>query len=290
MTRTNWKSEFQELLDSPALTPKNRSVIEDMYRVYTRTGAMSAGRKQYFFIIRAKTEKAASMDDKKTNTLIARLEAIDQRVFDRTCWDAGFITQVTRLVRDGYFLSERQMEIVGDIESRHDPRAMNKWMQEYFQTFHKSAVVLAGYYESTAYYASFVSRMRRLQKAIAANAPEADLKANVPSRDFISKLMTNKFAKKVLKAHYSVPKYANGSWVSVRSTASWTAKRMLVRGGIVIDSQQQIVSAAAGAKRYRVLPIGSTETLMIEERYLKKHVKPKKKKTTSEEKREEISF
>ena len=48
------------------------------------------------------------------------------------------------------------------------------------------------------------------------------------------------------------------------------------RGGIIIDVDDKIHSAAKGAKRYLVLPFGSTETYWVEERFLKKKAKVKK--------------
>ena len=50
-----------------------------------------------------------------------------------------------------------------------------------------------------------------------------------------------------------------------------------VRGGIIIDVDDKIHSAAKGAKRYLVLPFGSAETYWVEERFLKKKPKVKKK-------------
>ncbi len=48
------------------------------------------------------------------------------------------------------------------------------------------------------------------------------------------------------------------------------------RGGIIIDIDDKICSAAKGSKRYIVLPFGSIKTYFVEERFLK--IKPKVKK------------
>ena len=41
------------------------------------------------------------------------------------------------------------------------------------------------------------------------------------------------------------------------------------RGAFIIESTELIVSAAAGAKTYKILPIGATMPFIVEERYIK---------------------
>ena len=69
------------------------------------------------------------------------------------------------------------------------------------------------------------------------------------------------------------PKYALGSAVMVRARAV-TAR--LPHGGIVISTTEPIVSAAKGAKRYKILPFGKAEAVLCEERDLKVLRMPKK--------------
>jgi hypothetical protein len=90
------------------------------------------------------------------------------------------------------------------------------------------------------------------------------------------KLHTNKFAQKVLTAWHAQPKYATGTMVSCRASANWSAKQALAKGGIIIASNLPIVSAANGAKRYKVLPVGAAAPVEIEERHIKKFKAPKK--------------
>ena len=71
--------------------------------------------------------------------------------------------------------------------------------------------------------------------------------------------------------------------ISARSGAAWMVHKALKKGGIVIDSKQPVISAANCAKRYQVLPIGSTNMIITEERYLKKFKKAKAKPATEEE-------
>jgi hypothetical protein len=66
----------------------------------------------------------------------------------------------------------------------------------------------------------------------------------------------------------------SGGWGVVNNDEKLNFK---ARGGIIIGIDDKIVSAAKGSKRYIVLPFRSIKTYMVEERYLKKKPKVKKK-------------
>ena len=169
------------------------------------------------------------------------------------------------------------------VKTNFSPAALIKeqeWKSEYFEKHHETANILARYYAQTHYYRNFVNQNSDLNKTID-NIEER--KNYIPSKRLFNKLVNNKFAKKVLVAHYSEPKYPASSMVSARSNASWVVRIALEKGGIVIDSKQPVISAANGAKRYQVLPIGSSNMIIVEERYLKKFKKAKAKPATEEE-------
>ncbi len=55
----------------------------------------------------------------------------------------------------------------------------------------------------------------------------------------------------------------------------WTRQNLLIenfkkRGGFVLEICDEIHSAAKGAKRYKLLPVGETNPVIVEERYLKR--------------------
>ena len=92
----------------------------------------------------------------------------------------------------------------------------------------------------------------------------------------------NKYAKAVLKAHRDKPRFTQGDQVYVvtnlkgdtttRSRAYFSKVRAL-RGKplfILEVAPEPPLSAAEGAKQYRVLPVGSADPILIEERNLKK--------------------
>ena len=111
------------------------------------------------------------------------------------------------------------------------------------------------YYSTTEYYKNVIADYRACS-------------TYVPSFRVWKQIVDNSYAKKVLAAYRQTPKYAAGSLVSWRAGASCViAARCLT----VISTGETVVSAAAGAKRYRVLPVGSAKTILVEERDIKRY-------------------
>ena len=104
-----------------------------------------------------------------------------------------------------------------------------------------------------------------------------------------SRLVKNKYTSKVITAKRSEPKFAVGSLVSFRASHEETmneegTSRCWKRDGtgngiLVLSNTAPIVSACAGAKRYKAVVVGDTQTFYIEERYLKKKRKLKVNKS-----------
>ena len=95
----------------------------------------------------------------------------------------------------------------------------------------------------------------------------------VPPMDKFQKMSQNKFAKKVMDAWHADPKYPVGTSVIERAGKTFSLKK----GGMVLSTTEPIVSAAAGCKRYKVLPYDSTVPILVEERDVKLFRRPKVK-------------
>ena len=223
-------------------------------------------------------------------------ELTDQQIFDRlgaikglpTCsqWAAGFADSIRDQIKRGRTLSARQKATCHKIlkeNSKEANRELANWATEYQMHHKKKAKQIATYYsvQSGGYF-------RDLVKTILAD--------EVPPRGKYLKMRNNKYAKKVLAEIERTPRFStedhiipnskfqegysfndammsgrNGSYVSVGEKSNFKS-----RGGIIIDIDEKIFSAAKGAKRYLVLPFGSAETYWVEERFLKKKAKVKK--------------
>ena len=224
-------------------------------------------------------------------------ELTDQQIFDRlgaikglpTCsqWAAGFADSIRDQIKRGRTLSERQKATCHKIlkeNSKEANRELANWAAEYKMHHKKKAKQIATYYsvQSGGYF-------RDLVRIILAD--------EVPPRGKYLKMRNNKYAKKVLAEIERKPRFStddhiipnskfqegysfNVAMMSSRDGKGYVSgnekRNFRVRGGIIIDVDDKIHSAAKGAKRYLVLPFGSAETYWVEERFLKK--KPKVKK------------
>ena len=224
-------------------------------------------------------------------------ELTDQQIFDRlgaikglpTCsqWAAGFADSIRDQIKRGRTLSERQKATCNKIlkeNSKEANRELANWASEYKMHHKKKAKQIATYYsvQSGGYF-------RDLVKTILAD--------EVPPRGKYLKMRNNKYAKKVLAEIERTPRFStedhiipnskfqegysfNTAMMSCRNNTGYVSgsekRNFRTRGGIIIDVDDKIHSAAKGAKRYLVLPFGSAETYWVEERFLKKKGKVKK--------------
>ena len=201
-------------------------------------------------------------------TLIAKIQEIQtQPTFDD--WSRGFCESIMDQMNRGRKLSEKQMQVLSGIFSQNTPEEVEKfvqWQDTYKQKWTEKAKVLCDYYDTQGPYFS--------------NARNDIRAGRVPARRSFMKMANNKFAAKVLIEWEKEPRYPRGTPVMVRETISRTHGRfrlLLQKGGVVISTSEPIVTSATGCKRYKVLPYGSAETVLIEERYIKLYRKPREK-------------
>ncbi len=192
-------------------------------------------------------------------------------------WDRNFLESLLEQITMGRVLSEKQISTLSSVLLRNSPESQKQhehWVTVYAQQYADEAVVLAKYYKSAGYFKSLV---------------ESILANHVPDRAGFLKMYSNKYAQKVLTTFHAEPKYNVGDYIfprasfssskamfdeSTRRAISWTVtdscvKRFKSKGGLIIELHDTIVSAANGAKTYKILPIGSTIPFIIEERFIK---------------------
>ena len=192
-------------------------------------------------------------------------------------WDRGFLESILEQIAKGRTLSEKQAATVSKVLTRNDEKAQtvhDQWEQIYYEQHAAEAKCLASYYKQTGYF-------KDLARDILAGA--------VPELIGYTKMSTNKYAQKVLAIHKAEPKYAAGSLVSPRANFqsshahfdredttrfSWPAandviEKFKARGGFIMEVTDIVRSAAKGAKTYKILPIGATNPIFVEERHIK---------------------
>lgn len=161
-------------------------------------------------------------------------------------------------------LSEKQVESLERIESRFSPQEKMKfsvWKKEYVDNHQEDAKILAAYYKHVGYFTKLANNIIE--------------ETYIPTQKDYEKMSQNKYARKVLDETYAIPRFPVGAMVQVRASVSNTEanqelKHLKDRICFVLENDLPIISAVIGGKRYKILPMGETNTFLIEERYLMK--------------------
>ncbi len=269
MARATYKTRLETLIANSAISQRDRTFAQSLLSNYERKGRLSAGRAKWVATledryspenIAAAIQKNSSMLD-RLNTLHARTEP--------TSYANGYTESLINQVKADRRLSERQMEILRKIEAEHDDGAMAervKWVEGYKNdpTLRNDAIVVAHYYKTTGYFGSTADAILNSDTFI-------------PTYSQYNKMVKNKYAQKVLAAHNDKPKYEQGQLVTFRSSAGAAERRCgdgylkpTVPMMVIAADAAPVTSAARGAKKYKLLPIGKAETLIVEERYIMK--------------------
>jgi len=191
--------------------------------------------------------------------IIARVGEIqDYATFDD--WSRGFCESIIQQLNRGRNLSERQMQVLTRIfneNSAEEVENHNKWEGAYKQHWAEKAKVLCDYYETQGQYFSNV----RLQIQ----------NGTIPARHSFMKMAANKYAVKLLAEWRKEPQYPVGTSVIAREAqlSRWGAKSTLKKGGVVLTTDEKIITSAKGSKRYKVLPYDSNVPILVEERDIK---------------------
>lgn len=143
------------------------------------------------------------------------------------------------------------------IESR-DPN----WVENYDAEKREKARIVAEYYvQNPPWYGDVSHKILTIDDFI---PPEPQYK----------KMIENNYSEKVLASHYSEPKFKVGDYVSLRKQHKSGIERMDDGIFAVLQVAPEAVSTAAkGTKKYKILPMNSVETYIVEERWLKKATK-----------------
>jgi hypothetical protein len=178
-------------------------------------------------------------------------------------WSRGFLESVKEQLGRRGKLSDKQIGIVKKIEAENGDeaqRSREKWIASYDEKKRKIAKICATYYHATGDY------YRRMASQV---LTEPDF---ILSEKQWKAMCDNKYAAKVIKATFDEPLFPAGSLISMRSSAPWRIKNSSPQGiFLVVETDAQaVISACKGAKIYKVMPVGSAETFMVEERHIKK--------------------
>ena len=210
-------------------------------------------------------------------------EGLNERKDTLRQWDAGFVESVLSQLNRGYSLSPNQTKTIDSIVERNSPEALERaanWDSEWDDEKKQIAKTIAEYYQEHGYFRDLVKEI----------LDSKDNNFKMTERQY-NAMCCNKYAEKVLDAKNAAPLYPVGSMATLRTnitgvniggirTAYRRAKTDLV---VVLSTDEPIKSAAKGCKTYKVVFVGDSEPVTIEERDLKRMKKSlnKKKKAAS---------
>ncbi len=268
MARSTYGTRLEALIANPAISSRDKTFAESLLRFYTSKRRLTAGRARCVKQMedRYSPENLAAAMEKGAG-MLERLNAVCERT-EPSSWGRGFINSLQGQVMAGRELSDKQIPILEKIEAENSDEALTTratWKRDYRAGVDadwstapvKVAEIAARYYKSAGYFQGLVHSILNDD-------------GFVPTIEQYNKITKNKFAVKVLTAHFADPKFAPGSLVQFGAGATGALRRIKVPCVVISSNGGPIVSAAKGAKVYSVLPMGSAKTVLCEERHLKK--------------------
>lgn len=269
MARRTYRHRLQDLIDNPAIATRDKSFAESLLNYYERKGSLTSGRVGWVKTLEERySPENVAANAAKGATMLERLNAVCERT-EESSWARGFVNSLQGQIMGGRELSHKQLDMLGKIESEHNDEAMTArqtFIADYKTNkdgMRDNMIVCANYYRPSGYF-------RLLSEKV---VEDNDF---IPTLSEFNKMTKNKYAIKVLAEHKAEPKYAVGSYVLPRA-GNYAVKHAC--GGkpciVVAVNASPIVTAAKGAKIYKLLPIGKAETLYAEERAIMKARKVK---------------
>jgi hypothetical protein len=158
-------------------------------------------------------------------------------------------------------LSQGQWSAFQRMEARYDPQVIaqrQSWYDSWDEVKASHMLIAANYYRANPpYFGDLATKV-------------IEDKSFIPSEKAYRKMVENKYVQKVIATVNTSPQFEVGALVQVRRTASKAAYKLRDRVAMVVANDGPVKSAAKGARTYTVLPFGESQTVQIEERYLKK--------------------
>ena len=195
-------------------------------------------------------------EDKRSNRIKAFLKRADISSSERS-----FATSIDTYMSAHNRISNKQWSAFQRMEARYSPEVIAQraqWYEAWTEEKAQNILVAAKYYRANPPYFGDLA-----EKVI--EDPNF-----IPSEKQYRKMVENKYVQKVLATTYSEPIFEVGALVQVRKTARGASWLLRERNALVVANNGPVTSAAKGARTYTILPFGESNTVDIQERYLKK--------------------
>ena len=177
----------------------------------------------------------------------------------------NFVMSLSDFFQKHEGLSEKQLASFVKIESRFSPMEkikLGEWEKEYRENYLEESKILAKYYITTPY--------RRDWHNNVLNSPDF-----IPHQNLYLKTRNNKYAKRVLEETRRKARFEDQSMIQVRSNVGTTydskpLRRFRNRLCFVITNNLPLLNPVHGGKRYKILPLGHPQPVIVEERWIMK--------------------
>ena len=176
-------------------------------------------------------------------------------------WERSFLSSVALGVRQYGSLTGKQESILQRIENNNNPEvqaARKNWRDGYNDDMREKMNVAARYYlNNPPYFADLAGRVLNDD-------------AFIPTEKQYRAMVENKYVQKVLDNMNSAPTFPVGSMAQVRKSNVRSIARYADKMVMIIDYPDKVAGAAKGAIPVIVLPVGWSETIETEVRWLKR--------------------
>ena len=196
--------------------------------------------------------------------LVERIEKVAARgTTTLTDWERSFLGSLRDSAKKWGRLTGKQHDVFQRIERKSNPEhiaARKKWNESFTPAMRESLKFAAEYYKANPpYFGDAATRIL--------SNPDY-----VPTEKLYRKMVENKYVQRAIANANETAKFPVGTMVMVRDSKSVQGRISRYRGqlAVVVECAKSVRSATKGSRNMTVLPVGGTETIQTEERYLKR--------------------
>ena len=204
----------------------------------------------------ARRPKPVTIGTAKVKNMI---ETID-KIKGLSDWERNFVDSIKEGWQKYGSVTEKQHGMIQKLADRYNPenvKARENWITNFDDEKKNRLQVMASYYKANPpYFGDLADRVL--------NDPDY-----IPTARAYAAMCENKYAQKVMDIHNGDPLFPAGSMATARASRQ-TPHRIRGKTVIVIEHPEGVHCAANGARRVVVLPVGESEPVETEERWLKK--------------------
>jgi len=182
-----------------------------------------------------------------------------------TSWERNFLGSLLDSAKKWGRLTAKQHEVFQRIEKKTDPEvqaAIRSWRENFTPEMREQLVFAANYYKANPPYYGEVSERILTDENY------------MPSEKLFRKMVQNRYVQRAMVNAIVNPRFTVGSMAKVRDnnlTRDYRGRMAPYRNQmvVIIEVAEEVMNAAKGTRQITVLPVGSTETIITEERCLK---------------------